>query len=233
MDENHWLIEGESAVSLCIDREAINVEDNMGSKEARKAEVKDSARQLFIQQNIENTTFVQIARKAGVGEATVYRYFNNKAAMALEIAVDYARDYVDSLKKKIEACQGGQLDKFAVVLDYYMELYKEKPDYFIYLENFDNYVTHMEQPIPGFSGYEQIFEEIYRVISSPGSKEYQDDSVRENVDRELAAHTYNITFLSLCQKLLIRGYVTDEDQKYDPIEGLALLREMMIESLRK
>ncbi len=111
----------------------------MTKKEERRLLIKESARQLFIEKNIEMATFNQIATKAGVGEATVYRHYSNKGELALEIAVDYASEYAETLTSRIKKCQSSHLDKFELVLDYFIELFKMKPDYFIYLEHFDNF----------------------------------------------------------------------------------------------
>lgn len=204
----------------------------MTKKEERRRLIKESARVLFIDKNIELTTFSQIASKAGVGEATVYRHYSNKGQLALEIAIDYASAYADTLMKSIEACQGSHLDKVELVLNYFIYLFTEQPDYYIYLESFDNFIMHNDQKLEGIEVYEDYFLNISKSICDVDQGEAPDASIRKDIDIDLATHTFGVTFISLCQKLLLRGHVFSQDERYKAIEGLELMKGFMLESLK-
>lgn len=204
----------------------------MTKKEERKLNIKECARKLIIEKNIEQTTYQEIALKAGVGEATVYRHYANKGKLVMDIAMDYAIDFSSQLTKIINNCRGSHLDKFEKVLDYYIKLYKDKPDYFIYLEHFDNYVVHCDKPLDNFEKYEYTFKEVSKVICDLSAGEQVDNSVRKDLDLELATYTINITFVSLCQKLLLRGRIIEEDNIYDNLKELTLMKNIMIDSLK-
>lgn len=203
---------------------------SMSKKEERRNKIKEAAKDLFVKNNIEYTTLSQIAAKAGVGEATVYRHFANKVQLALEIAVDYADWYSEEVGKRID--KGSHVDQFRVVLDFFIELYSHQPDYFIYLEHFDDYVSHQPSVVEGIEAYEERFLNISRQICDIEAGEVLDDSVRKDIDADLATHTFSISFIALCQKMLLRGHVFSQDDKYDPIKALEMMRDMMIESLK-
>ena len=47
-------------------------------REAQKRFIEGEALTLFLEKSIVRTTIVNIARRVGIGEATVYRYFEKK-----------------------------------------------------------------------------------------------------------------------------------------------------------
>lgn len=204
----------------------------MSKKEARRLSIKTSARELFIDKGVDVTTFSQIAKKAKVGEATVYRHYSNKSELAFEIAMDYGKSFSNTVITRLGEHQGSHLEKFELILNYYIEIYQHQPDYFIYLEHFDNFIMHSEQQPVGFDAYEQLFLEINKMICDIQSGELPDSSIRKDMNIDLATHTFNISFLSLCQKLLLRGQVLHEDIRHNPMEALILLKETMINSIR-
>lgn len=202
----------------------------MTKKEERRDLIKESARALFIESTIDQVTFQEIAKKAGVGEATVYRHFPNKGQLAMAIGLDYVSDFSKDLVARLKASKKSHLDQFEEVLDYYIDLYQTKPDYFIYLEHFDNFLAHHPEPLEGFDLYEAKFQQVTKAICDLEAGEKVDDSVRAGLDLDLMTYTFNITFVGLCQKLLLRGKITDEDVKHDPIKELTLLKDVLIRS---
>lgn len=202
-------------------------------KEERKLKIKESARVLFIGGSIEQTTFKEIAVKAGVGEATVYRHYANKSMVAMDIALDYVTQYSSELIRILNPYKGTHLEKFEVVLDYYIRLFNEKPDYYIFLEHFDNFVSKAEAKPEGFELYEEKFREITRFVCDLANGETIDNSVKEDIDIDLLTYTFNITFVSLCQKLLIRGRITKEDRSHNHDEELHVMKDIMINSIKR
>jgi len=53
--------------------------------EEQRASILDAAEQLFLQDGLANTNMVNIAARAGITKVTLYRYFPNRDAIALEI----------------------------------------------------------------------------------------------------------------------------------------------------
>jgi len=53
--------------------------------EEQRERILDVAQALFLQQGLENTTMVDIARAAGITKVTLYRYFPNRDEIALAV----------------------------------------------------------------------------------------------------------------------------------------------------
>lgn len=53
---------------------------------SRRASILDAAEKLFLQNGLENTSMIEIARSAGITKVTLYRYFADRDPIAFEIA---------------------------------------------------------------------------------------------------------------------------------------------------
>lgn len=204
----------------------------MTKKEMRKQQIVESARTLFIKNGIEQTPFTDIASEAGVGEATVYRHFENKTTLAMTIAMNYVDDFATEMIIKLKQHTGTHLDKFEQVLNTYIDMFSNKPDYFIFLEHFDNYVVKQALRPELLTAYEDRFDEISRSICDFDKGEVLDDSIHTDFNKKMTVYTFNITFISLCQKLLLRGRITHGDVEFNKLEELTLMKNVMINSLK-
>lgn len=69
--------------------------------EHRPTEILTSARALLEQEGYAAVSVAQIADRAGVSEATVYKYFKNKQDLMNQVLQAWARPFVDYLKREI------------------------------------------------------------------------------------------------------------------------------------
>ncbi|SHH95289.1 TetR/AcrR family transcriptional regulator [Clostridium grantii] len=202
------------------------------NKEKRQDNIKEEARKLFIKKNIEQATFAEIAKNSKVGEATIYRNYPNKGELAMVVAMDYVTDLVNDLEERLSNKKDTHIVKFEKLLDYYIEVFINKPDYFIYMEHFDNFIAHSSEKPSDFNEYEKSLYNIVKVLCDVYSGEKLDNSIDANINVEMAVYTFNITFISLCQKLLLRGKITSTDLRFDAIDELKLMKKIYIDYLK-
>lgn len=198
----------------------------MTKKQIRNNTIKEAAKKLIIETNIEKTTFNQIAQLAGVGEATVYRYFANKGELVQEIVIDYITDVYNDLSEQNMKENISLHTKLEVLIDYYIKLFINKPDYYIFLEKFDNFISYSEKKPERFAEYEKIFNDIKELSMSDFDSEYDNEKLR------LAEHTFSKNFVSHCQKLLLRGTIMSDDIDHSQISELELLKKMYLDYLK-
>jgi AcrR family transcriptional regulator len=186
---------------------------------------------LFIKKNIESTTFSEIAALAGVGEATVYRHYPNKEVLAIAVAVENANEFNQGLETFINNFFGNDLERFEKLLEYYVFLYRNKPEYFILVEHFDNYIAHLEVKPQGINQYEEVIINAYKLLK-PGDEVEWDESVSHIENCELTIHTYVVSFVSFIQKLLLRGKVIARDDTYNNDIELEIMRKALVHSIK-
>jgi TetR/AcrR family transcriptional regulator, fatty acid metabolism regulator protein len=69
--------------------------------EHRPTEILASARALLEQEGYAAVSVAQIAERAGVSEATVYKYFKNKQDLMNQVLQAWARPFVDYVKREV------------------------------------------------------------------------------------------------------------------------------------
>ncbi|MDR7103787.1 TetR/AcrR family transcriptional regulator [Croceicoccus sp. BE223] len=95
--------------------EAVNTEDGETGqprvawrrrKSARPQEIVDAATRLLEEEGTANLSMAQIARRAGVSEATLYKYYDSKQALLGEVFVQWARPFVSRLAEELPSITG-------------------------------------------------------------------------------------------------------------------------------
>ncbi|WP_287152533.1 TetR/AcrR family transcriptional regulator [Candidatus Solincola tengchongensis] len=88
----------------------------------------DAALKVFGEKGYYNATISEIARAAGVSEATIYEYFGSKEDLLFAIPGEITRQAVDFLEGMAPFIRGAANKIRAIVYGYY-RLYKENPYY--------------------------------------------------------------------------------------------------------
>ncbi len=77
-------------------------------KEHREPEILTAARDLFERLGYEKTSMADIARAAGVSEATVYKYFEHKRALMTKVLHAWMEPAIRGLQQAVDAATGAQ-----------------------------------------------------------------------------------------------------------------------------
>lgn len=168
----------------------------MKKKDIRKNQIIDLAIEMFIANSIQNTTLKDIARAAGVGEATMYRYFGEKSGLVISAGIKLQADIRQLFIKQDE----GPYD-FTFFEDFFntfYDVYKTNHYYFKVLKDFDVYFfsnnIDISKYIPANNSARDTFRRAYFDALIGGL-------VREVMDLDTfyTASVYSI--IELCKKL--------------------------------
>ena len=64
-------------------------------KEARRRLIIDTAFRIFVEQKIEPVSMGEIASAAGIGRATLFRYYANKLELVVAVCAAKWKEYLD------------------------------------------------------------------------------------------------------------------------------------------
>lgn len=110
----------------------------------RKMVMIEQATLLFIAHGFENTTMNQIAEKANVGIATLFRYFPNKESLIIDVVKHVIEERIP-VYEEIYTAQGKGYEKVERLLDMYLQyIYGESTPYIKLLEAFEVYISFNE-----------------------------------------------------------------------------------------
>ncbi len=74
-------------MTTSLSKSSTNRKMGIHQVDEQRASILDAAETLFLQNGLENTRMVDIANQAGITRVTLYRYFANRDAIAVEIQV--------------------------------------------------------------------------------------------------------------------------------------------------
>jgi len=103
------------------------MEDNLKYRD-KFTKIIDAALKVFGEKGYYNATISEIAREAGVSEATIYEYFGSKEDLLFAIPGEITNMAVEFLEAMSPYIRGAENKIRAIIYGYY-NLYKDNPNY--------------------------------------------------------------------------------------------------------
>lgn len=183
----------------------------------RVKKVVAAARQEFTEQGIMNAKMKNIALRAGVGEASVYRYFSDKNELAKIVAFDYWNEmfvlFQEHLRITFQNAQTS-LDKVKEFLLLYKVLYKEYPSFLVFTEDFDGYMQYVinDRKTAKFSSMIDGIKDFFLDLIKEGIK---NGEIRKDLDLDYIYSFVSQVLAATTQKLVSRlGYLHKDLDNY-------------------
>ena len=200
----------------------------MSVMDAKRNYVIETATNLVLSRPLSRVTVRDVAQEAGVGEATVYRYFSTKTSLIVACALKLQGEVSQYFLRESKPVDGyTKLVKFYAS---YVDLFAFRPELYRFLYEFDAYCV--EQRVKGLDEYSDnldVFRDAYLAAYREG---VEDGSVRKIQNPELFYYTTTHAVLSLAKKLAVEGGIVRQDQLTDQIGEIRMLNETFLYSLR-
>lgn len=200
-------------------------------KRQRKEEVITAALEVFKIQGIENTKMTDIAEKAEIGVASVYRYFKTKP----DIAVEAARKLWEDEIKELYASYTDEafLNKNGVtmvkeILEVFLKLYKDHQDFMRFIDEFDRYVVRENISTEKLKEYEKSIIDLKSIMIKALECGKKDGTIRSDLDGGHFYFSITHALMSLCQKLILRGNVLESDKYVEGEEQIKTIIDMAV-----
>lgn len=204
-------------------------------KEQRKEEVVAAAVVVFKKQGIENTKMTDIAEKAEVGVASVYRYFKSKPDLVVAVAcmlwqVEIAELYIYYSNKVFLEKRG--IEKVKEILDVFLKLYQNHQDFIGFIYEFDSYVVREKISSQKLEEYEKKILNLESVLVSALESGKVDGTIRTDVNNEQFYFAITHALMSLCQKLVLRGNILESDKYVDGDTQIKIIIDMAVKYIK-
>jgi AcrR family transcriptional regulator len=190
-------------------------------KEKRKEEIIKIAIEVFSEKGIENTKMTDIAEKAEVGVASVYRYFKIKRELVIDAAIKMWEKVINDSYREFKTEEYEKLNGIqavAKILSVFKDFYKNNKDFIKYIEEFDNYIVKEKVSPEKLEAYENNILNLMPVMFEALEKGKLDKTIKLSVTNEEFYMTITHALMSLCQKLISRNTILHSD---DDIAGEA------------
>ena len=200
----------------------------MSVMDAKRNYVVEVATRLFLSRPLSSVTVRDVAQEAGVGEATVYRYFSTKSSLIVACALKLENEVTQYFLRESKPSDG--YTRLARFYASYVDLFAFRPELYRFLYEFD--VFCVEQRVKGLDEYADnldVFLDAYLAAYRDGVR---DGSVREIKDPELFYYTTTHAILALAKKLAVENGIVRQDQKTESVAEIRMLNESFLYMLR-
>lgn len=187
----------------------------------------DEATKLFLEKSIVSVTMSEIAKQVGIGEATLYRYFQKKQNIVMQASVKLAKNVVaEYFTTKSEMNGYETLTGFYSV---YELLLTNHPEYFKFINELDAYiitdcVAEKTEYETNVNVYKEIFDKAY-------AKGLEDKSIKALPDPDGFYYSTTHALLNLC-KFLSSKEVLAHDQNLDRTKEVSILADIILNAVK-
>ena len=198
----------------------------------------DIAFDLFSTRGIDSVTMTDIADKAKIGVASLYRYFETKEILAVKTATRAWSKRMEDvlpalLKPKYQNANGyAQLEQ---IFSLFVKLYENQTAFLRFIYLFDSFAVKEKIPKENMVNYEVVILQVKQIISEAILKGINDGSINQKYSKagDLLYFTLMHTFFSAAQKLSLSGKMLDMDSQMNGSKQLQLLSRLLLDSLKK
>jgi TetR/AcrR family transcriptional regulator, fatty acid metabolism regulator protein len=93
----------------------------------REASLVNAAREVFVAHGFEAASVAEIARRAGVSDGLLYRYFSDKRAILTAVLERFFEDLIDRTRERL-ASASGLKSKVRALAEAHLSIMAEEPD---------------------------------------------------------------------------------------------------------
>lgn len=196
-----------------------NVENLSRDAEKRK-KILTSATRIIGEKGFQNATIAEIAKEAGIGDATIYEYFKNKEDLLLAIPVETTKDLLAQINEHMMGIKGA-FNKLRKFNWWWLNYVEKNPGYgvvvLLELKTSKTYVS---------TDAYQAARNFYQIILDIIKEGQEEGAIKKEINPYLAR--------SLCvgamEHIIIRWLL--KDRRYSLIQYADQLADLLIGSLR-
>ena len=200
----------------------------MGFKDLKSNYIVEVATKLFLKRGINDVTIKDIANEAEIGEATIYRHFVKKQnivlAVALKLKEKVFEGYFDLSKGKTG------FEKVEIFYSSYLNVFKNSPEYFYFINEFDAYMC-MEESV-SLDEYEKEIDSFKSQYIEAYELGLKDQSIRKVDSIELFYLSSTHALLELCKKLSANRALLRQDRNSKKASEIECLIKIVLGSLK-
>ena len=207
------------------ERMGVNQELNALQKEVTRQRILEAGFRLFAEKGIEKVTMTDVAEAAGLGVATVYRYYSTKPALALGISAWSWEQYLAPTLRQAEGRRVTAAAEFRYFLDVFLDLYRNHKDLLRFNVFFNIYVENDRVPQEAMSPFGAVVERVAEQFHRLWEKGERDHTLREGVsEKEMFFSSLHLMLAAVTRYAV--GLVFDGG--LDPERELLLLKNMLL-----
>ena len=218
-----------------MDLKKARKEEQRQDAERRKQEMIAAAAACFGRKGIENTSIADIAREAGYGEATIYRYFSAKENLVLECGIWFWQQVYEFFKNKSNGegyMQQNGMQQTETLMHGALEFYQKRPHLFRFIHDLDSIVLSARAGETVKKKYEQSVDSLRPFLLAALEKGKADGSLARPETADELYYTLTNGIFSMMQKQAAAPELLETDKTINSMRKTELLVELLIAALK-
>lgn len=211
-------------------------EKQMAKESERNRKILETAFRIFVERKIEPVSMGEIAEAAGIGRASLFRYYPNKLELVIAVCAKEWKEYMDELDRTRPISSVGEIpaiDRLIFTLDSYIDMYQNHKALLQYNDNFNYYVSHM-----GVSKDNESLTEFHKALYSVNTRLHMmyekakaDHTFRTDLPEEEFMRVTVHTMMAACE-YYAEGFIWGSEENRDYTPELLILKEMILGYVR-
>lgn len=212
-------------------------EERDEQKNARIDRILAAAFKLFSSAGIEPVAMTDIAKKAEIGVASLYRYFSTKDEIAIRTAIWAWEEQISEIYLSInndEYTNGNGLFRLSIIFSLFKKLYMSQPEFLRFIYFFDSYAVNSGIKQERMIEYENVIGKVQMIVADAIKLGLKDNSINKKyIDKtEDLYFTLMHSFFSTAQKLTLSENLLAMNEKSKGSDQLDLLSELLLNGVK-
>ena len=212
-----------------------NTEKDAAEMAERRETILDAGFRLFAEKTIDPVSMNDVAKAAGVGIATLYRYYSTKQELVLAISTRVWENYIVENSRKRTALVSKGMNagqEFEFYLDSFIDVYRNHADILRFNQFFNVYVANEEVSSEIMKPYLSIISRLAEQFHAMYERAKMDHSLRTDFpEKQMFSASLHIMLAAATRYAI--GLVYLVDQSADPEEELRMLEELLLSKYTK
>lgn len=212
-------------------------EERDEQKNARIDRILAAAFKLFSSAGIEPVAMTDIAKKAEIGVASLYRYFSTKDEIAIRTAIWAWEEQISEIYPSInndEYTNGNGLFRLSIIFSLFKKLYMSQPEFLRFIYFFDSYAVNSDIKQERMIEYENVIGKVQMIVADAIKLGLKDNSINKKyIDKTKDLYfTLMHSFFSTAQKLTLSENLLAMNEKSKGSDQLDLLSELLLNGVK-
>lgn len=213
------------------------IEEKDELKNVRKNRILKSAFFLFSEKGIDTIAMTDIAKKAEIGVASLYRYYETKEEIAIRTSIwiwEKEKEVISKLlfSNNYETLSG--IDQLEKICRMFITLLETEESFLRYIYFFDSFAVRTNISKEKLNDYEKTIESVNNIVFEAIKKGISDNSIDKKFNGKEQQLYFSILHSLFCmsQKLSLNQNLLKMDSKESGKDELELIITLLINSLK-
>lgn len=206
-------------------------------KTARMTRILAAGFELFSIKGIDTIAMTDIAKKAEIGVASLYRYFSTKDEIAIRTAIwawENQKEIVLQTLKEADFENQSGIRQMEIVFEMFIKIFRDSPDFLRFIYFFDSYIVRSAVDTVRLTDYENLIQTVQQIISAALKKGVTDGTINKSFETNLDTVYFALmhSFFSTAQKLSLSGSMLNMDKAVNGVKELETLSKIIIAGIK-